>query len=146
MPHISQVISPRGPLLQFMVGVSAPRASALRAAGQQVPAPIPITGLIDTGASCTNIDATILGRLAIPMTGTTPVHTPSTRAEAPHVANLYDISLVLIHPLVTRTFHALPVIESQLLHQGIQALIGRDILAFCLLTYDGSANNFCLAF
>jgi hypothetical protein len=146
MPHISQAISPRGPLLQFLVGVSRPRLDALTTAGQSVPTSIPITGLIDTGASCTCIDTSILRQLAIPSTGNTQVHTPSTQIDVPHVANLYDISLVLLHPLVTRTFHALPVMESQLSHQGIQALIGRDILANCLLTYDGSARNFCLAF
>jgi Retroviral aspartyl protease len=146
MPHLSLEISQRGPLLQFSVGVSSPRASALRAAGKLVPAIIPITGLIDTGASCTSIDNTILRQLDIPSTGTTPVHTPSTQANAPHIANLYDISLTLIHPLVSRTFHAVPVMESQLLHQGIQALIGRDILSWCLFTYDGNTKRFCLAF
>lgn len=146
MPHISQKITERGPLLQFVIGVSAPRAKALQDAGQSVPKPIPITGLIDTGASCTSIEATILRQLGIPSTGTTTVHTPSTQAGAPHVASLYDISLTLIHPLVTRTFSALAVTESQLLHLGIQALIGRDILSACLFTYDGAGQNFCLGF
>lgn len=135
-----------GPLLQFGVSVNKPRAEALRAASQPVPSPILITGLIDTGASCTCIDSSILRQLAIPVSGTTPVHTPSTKASAPHIANQYDISLILAHPLMTRTFHAIPVTEAQLVHQGIQALIGRDILSFCLFTYDGAAQSFCLAF
>jgi hypothetical protein len=146
MPHISLKISPTGPLLQFFVGVSAPRSKALTDAGQAVPTPIPITGLIDTGASCTSIDSLILRQLAIPSTGKTPVHTPSTQATAPHIADLYDISLVLVHPLIRRTFNAVAVTESQLHHQGIQALIGRDILSCCLFTYDGSGQNFCLGF
>src|ERR1700722_18582662 len=111
MPHLSLRISPRGPLLQVNVGVSAPRAQALRSAGQPVPQPIPITGLVDTGASCTSIDTTILRQLAIPSSGTTQVHTPSTQAAAPHVANLYDISVMLVHPFLTRTFGAVPVTE-----------------------------------
>ncbi len=146
MPHYSLKITPQGALIQFRVGVSNPRAGALVAAGQPVPASIPITGLIDTGASCTSIDTTILRQLAIPSTGQIQVHTPSTQASAPHVANLYDISLVLVHPLITRKFDAMPVTESQLLHQGIQALIGRDILKDCFFSYDGSAQNFVLSF
>src|ERR1700679_2633414 len=125
MPHLSLAISPRGPLLQFLIGVSGPRATALSAAGQPIPPHIPITGLIDTGASCTSIDPSILIQLGIPTSGTTTVHTPSTQANAPHPVNLYDISLVLAHPLITRTFQAVPVIEANLIHQGIQALIGR---------------------
>lgn len=146
MPHITLRISAGGPLLQFMVGVSGPRARALQTANQTIPAPILVTGLIDTGASCTSIDASILRQLNIPSTGTTPVHTPSTQPNVPHIANLYDISLVLVHPLITRTFSALAVTESQLVHQGIQALIGRDILACCLFTYDGAGQSFCLGF
>jgi hypothetical protein len=118
----------------------------LTTAGQPVPAAIPITGLIDTGASCTSIDVTFLRQLAIPETGTTAVHTPSTQANAPHPTSVYDISLVLVHPLIRRTFMAVPVIEANLIHQGIQALIGRDILAACLFTYDGQAGTFALGF
>ena len=146
MPHLTLEISQRGPLLQFMVGASGPRQQALIRAAQVVPQPIPITGLIDTGASCTSIDSSVLRQLAIPSTGTTQVHTPSTQAGVPHVANLYDISLILVHPLITRTFTAVPVTESQLIHQGIQALIGRDILSWCLFTYDGVSKTFCLGF
>lgn len=129
-----------------MVGVSGPRAAALTAARQPIPAPVPITGLIDTGASCTSIDVSVLRQLAIPSSGQTQIHTPSTQAGVPHYANLYDISIVLVHPSISRTFSAVPVTESQLIHQGIQALIGRDILACCIFTYDGSAQNFCLGF
>jgi hypothetical protein len=145
MPHFSLTISPRGPLLQVLLGVSAPRGTALTAAGQPVPAPIPITGLIDTGASCTSIDISLLRQLAIPETGKTTVHTPSTQANAPHSTSVYDISLVLVHPLTVRTFNALPVIEAPLIHQGIQALIGRDILSHCLFVYDGQSGNFSLS-
>jgi hypothetical protein len=118
---------------------------ALTAAGQPVPAPIPITGLIDTGASCTSIDLALLRQLGIPETGRTMVHTPSTQASAPHCASVYDISLALAHPLMARAFNALPVIEAQLIHQGIQALIGRDILSHCLFVYDGQSGNFALS-
>jgi hypothetical protein len=45
-----------------------------------------------------------------------------------------------------RSFHALPVIDAELNHQGIQAIVGRDILSHCLFTYDGQTQNFCLAF
>lgn len=146
MPHLTLPITPRGPLLQFMIGVSGPRQQALTKAGQPVPQQVPITGLIDTGASCTSIDSSILRQLSIPSSGTTPVHTPSTQANVPHVANVYDVSLILVHPMITRSFFAVPVTESQLIHQGIQALIGRDILSFCLFTYDGMGQTFCLGF
>jgi|SRR6185369_1467915 hypothetical protein len=146
MPHLTVPFSNGSPIIDLIIGVSAPRADALKKAGQPIPAVIPVRALIDTGASCTNVDPTILTALAVPSSGTVPCHTPSTKSGKPHIANQFDVSLRLIHPLLTRTFFAIPVIESELCHQGIHAILGRDILSFCLLTYDGQAQSFCLGF
>ena len=73
MPHISLPISPSGPTLEFFVAASVPRAEALKKAGLPVPAPILVKGLIDTGASCTSIDPSILKALGLVSTGTIPV-------------------------------------------------------------------------
>ena len=146
MPHLTLPITPLGPLLDFVCAVSKPRADALTKAGLRVPPQVNVRGLIDTGASITGLNPAVLRTLGIVSTGTIPVHTPSTRLGAPHIANQFDVSLILVHPMFTRTWFALPVIESELAHQGIQALIGRDILSFCLMTYDGQAASFSLGF
>jgi hypothetical protein len=146
MPHLTLPITPSGPLLEIICGVSKPRAEALAKAGRPIPNPVPARALIDTGASITALDSTILKALGAVCKGTVPLHTPSTQSGSPHVANQFDVSLVLVHPLLTRTWRALPVIESALAHQGILALIGRDILGFCLMTYDGQAGTFSLGF
>jgi hypothetical protein len=146
MPHLSLPFASGAPIIDLLVGVSKPRADALKAAGQPVPQVIPIRALIDTGASCTGIDSTILKALGVPTTGTTPCHTPSTKDGQPDIKNQFDVGLMLVHPLLTRTFFAVAVIESELRHQGIHAILGRDILAWCLFTYDGQTQNFCLGF
>ena len=146
MPHLSLPIGPGGPLFDCRVGVSVPRAEALKKVGQLVPAPVNARALIDTGASCTSIDPTVLKKLGVVSTGTTPVHTPSTKSGQPHVANQFDISIIVLHPKLSWTLTAVPIIEAELLHQGLHALIGRDILSNCLFTYDGQAKTFCLAF
>jgi hypothetical protein len=105
-----------------------------------------VKGLIDTGASCTCLDPAILNSLEVAPTGTVPVHTPSTKSDSPHVASQFDVSIIFAHPLFTRTWRAVAVIESELAHGGIQALIGRDILQSCLLTYDGEAGTFTIGF
>jgi len=145
MPHVSLKINGDGPLIKCHIGVSHPRRDALLAAGQNVPPPVQITALIDTGASSSSIDPSILRQLNLPLKGQVPIHTPSTDVNSPHIANLYDVSITFSHRLGTSSVTALEVIESCLDHQGIQALIGRDVLAYCLFTYDGVAQNFCLA-
>jgi hypothetical protein len=67
------------------------------------------------------------------------MHTPSTGIQAHH-ASLYDVSLTLIHPALSLSIGNVPVAEAQLSIQGIQALIGRDVLKRCLLVYDGNAR------
>jgi hypothetical protein len=147
VPHLTLPITPTGgPLLDFVCGVSRPRAEALKKAGLPVPPNINVKGLVDTGASITSIDPSILKALSVISTGTIPLHTPSTKAGVPHVANQFDVSLILVHPKAIRTWFALPVIEAELIHQGIQALIGRDVLKCCLLTYDGEAGTFAIGF
>jgi hypothetical protein len=145
MPHVTQQISPGGPILDFLVGVSLPRAQALQRAGVALPSAVHIRGLIDTGASGTCVDPSCLEALGLAPTGQIPIHTPSTSG-APHLSDQYDISLVIVHPRLQLTLHALPVIASTLTPQGIQALIGRDVLTRCLFLYDGVMGIFSLAF
>ena len=145
MPHVTAHIAAGGPVVELRVGVSLSRANALRQAGLDVPQQMAIRGLIDTGASCTCIDPGCLSFLGLQPTGQTVVHTPTTGG-TPHPCNQYDVSIMLLHPGLTLTFGVVPVIASDLSLQGIDALVGRDILVRCLFVYDGPANMFSLAF
>src|SRR5438128_1298786 len=131
MPHLTLQHGPAGPLLDVFIGVSLPRENALKKANQPVPPIQTVRGLIDTGASISAIDPSITTALSLVPTGQTTILTPSTGATA-HPCTQYDIRLILSHPAVNFYIHALAVVESALAHQGIQALIGRDVLANCL--------------
>jgi hypothetical protein len=145
MPHLTLQMSAGGPLIDILVGVSVPRQAALRAAKQSIPSPVQIRALIDTGASCTCIDPSVPKQLGLAPTGVAPMHTPST-GNLPHLANQYDVSLVLIHQKLNLNLFTVPVAESQLAIQGIQGLLGRDVLQNCLFVYDGQSGMFTLAF
>lgn len=90
----------------------------------------------------------MLKSLGLTPTGSIPVHTPST-GSTPHTADQYDIGLLIPgavqghQPLI---INALPVMASDLAIQGIQALIGRDILKNCVLVYNGTVSVFTVAF
>lgn len=148
MPHFTLSLSPAGPLVDALVLPSAARQDALKAAGEVLPAPVTIRALIDTGASNTCIDPSVLGTLGLTPTGQVLCSTPSSGA-TPHQADQYDIALVIPAgtnqpPLVRAT---LPVMESHLLQsQGFHALIGRDVLEGCILTYNGATRLFMLAY
>ena len=145
MPHLRVQFSAGVPFIDLFIGISKPRQTALEAAKQSVPPPMQIRGLIDTGASGTCIDPTVVNQLSLVPTGTTQIRTPST-GTGTHPCNQFDVSLILHHPTISFTFQALPVVESQLLNQGFHALIGRDVLQNCLFVYDGPHQGYTLAF
>lgn len=73
--------------------------------------------------------------------------TPSTGAQG-HVTDQYDAGLQ-IYSAVNQAPLEIPVIAvvaSDLRVQGIDALIGRDVLHDCLLWYNGELGFFTLAF
>jgi hypothetical protein len=137
-----------GPVLTVVIGVSVARGDALMTAGRMVPGGISARALIDTGASGTCVDPSILTRLELTPTGTVSVHTPSTGLAA-HLAEQYDISLIVpgagTHH-VPLALPAIPVMAADLSIQGIDALIGRDVLRDCIFIYNGSVGLFTIAF
>ena len=131
MPHFTLQISPQGALLDAWVSVSSARHAALTAIGQIIPNPVRIRALVDTGASATCIDHSVLQMLSLNPTGSATVVTPSTQG-IPVIADQYDVGLIVPPagpnqiPLIVST---LPVISAELLaSQGFHALIGREYL------------------
>lgn len=149
MPYFTRQVAANGSLMIIAyVGVSQARHNALMQAAQPVPNIVETSAMIDTGASGSCIDPTILNQLGLTPTGSISVNTPTTGGQ-PQLVSQYDVSL-MIHcapghaPLMHLT---IPVIQSDLLTaQGFHALIGRDVLSGCLLTYDGRSGLFTLAY
>ena len=94
MPYFTRQVAPDGGLiLTALIGVSAARRQALLTANQPVPNAVNVSALVDTGASCTCIDPSVLNQLGLTPTGSIQVNAPSTGAQLAS-ANQYDVSLV----------------------------------------------------
>lgn len=145
MPHITLSLSSSGPVVQVAIGVSLPRRDALVKASKVVPEEVMANLLVDTGASHSCLDKTILAPLGLSATGVIQVHTPSTGKKAQQFRQ-YDVAVLLYHEDNSRLLATVPVTEVDLSAQGIDGLLGRDILSQCLMVYDGRAGTFCLAF
>lgn len=145
MPHLTLPVTRAGAVLDVLVGVGLPRATALRAAGAQAPAPVSVRALIDTGARYTCVTPEVLQRLGTTFVGTTRIRTPSSGA-AGHSRRLFEVSLSIEHPSPHLLKGAIHVIERSFSGHGVSCLIGRDLLAERLLVYDGAAGSFCFSF
>ncbi len=136
-------------MLTAYLGVSQARRAALIAANQPIPLLQQITSLIDTGASCTSVDPSVIAALNLQPTGSASVLTPST-GMTPHQTSQYDVALMIPGPNAQAApliFQTVAVISAQLLQaQGFHALIGRDILNRCLPEYNGTLGVFTLAY
>ena len=148
MPHFTLQISPQGALLAAGIGISEARRTALKDAGQTIPKIVPIQAIIDTGASATCVDPSVVQTLNLTPTGNAPVVTPST-GNQPVNADQYDVSLIVPAGQNQVPFYIanLPVLCMELLtSQGFHALIGRDVLIQCIFSYNGTAGWFTLAY
>lgn len=130
----------KGLLLPLEVSVPAALAAALTDKSLPIPAPASGVGLIDTGASCTAIDESILIGLGLQPVG--QIHTSGQSGAKLQNRYLAEVSF----PGTPIPKLNLDVIGVQILDQGLYGLIGRDLLRACVLIYNGPQGTFSLAF
>jgi len=127
-PVIEVVLTPSVPFMQVM-GISPSATKAVR-----------ILAMIDTGATGTVISKGLASTLDINPVGTTLINTPSHTN-----VNCYQYDVQLVFPNNVN-IATIVVTEASLQGQHIQCLIGRDILKYGVLIYNGYDNSFTLSF
>jgi hypothetical protein len=146
MPHLTFVTAIDGPAIDVLIGLSAPKMRSLQNAGQPIPPPSQVRALLDTGTDVSAVSASCLASF-----GAIPENRVQTQTAGGVVmVDLYKVSLSIGAPggkkgpmlvrselEVTQLAHPLP---------GFDALIGLDVLADCLLIFDGPGRHFTLAF
>jgi hypothetical protein len=128
----------RGPRVRLHVRLPVSEEEARRRRGQTVPRPYPAEALIDTGSGRTIISRDVARALALAPVGAVEIDTPSS------------VDLEAKEYRVRFEFGADPgeeiiALEAPLPVPGLDALIGRDLLAGAVLTYDGPRTRFRLA-
>jgi hypothetical protein len=126
--------------------VSTARHQMLTAIGQQVPDPQPIRALIDTGASISGVDPTVLAALGLSPRGQADVIS-TTSGASPISVPTYDVCIGIYaarHGDLHFISDTVQVTATDLSARGFDALIGTDILCKCILHYNGADGFFTL--
>jgi Aspartyl protease len=148
VPHFTLTFTQGAPIINIAIMVSAARRAALVAASTPIPNVQSVRGLVDTGASHTCVDPTVLQALQLSPTGSIPMHTPSTGG-VPVSADTYDVGLAIPGAPGSSPFllSNMQVSASDLATgQGIHVLVGRDVLSQFIMTYNGVTGLFMLSY
>lgn len=145
MPVLTFPVQADGLLVDAMIGLDRSELQALIAAGQPLPVPLLIRGVIDTGADVTAVAPSILARLGVPPGKTVQTHT----AGGPVNTSIYDVSFSI--PAIRKRMAPFVVPQltvTELKHSppNIDVLIGLDVLLQCHFHLDGPARQFSLSF
>jgi hypothetical protein len=142
---LTKAIDAAGALVAVQVGVIVARAHLLRRHGFPVPTPVAAEAQLDTGSFITLIDVDIAQALGITPFRKRAFYTAST-GTVPHVADEFDVSIaILAAGNILRLWPFVSVLGTVFTPNDAQRVIlGRDLLADCVLHYDGPANRFDL--
>jgi predicted aspartyl protease len=133
------------PVLTLFVAASVPRAAVLAAEGASAP-PVEARALIDTGASRTVVERSVLDQLGLDPVDEELIYTASSGA-TPHVAGVYAVQLFVAGVPQGLIDADLRVAEAENLRAalGVEVLLGQDVLRRCLLIQNGPEGRFTLA-
>ena len=145
MPIVEGRIETVGALVLVRITPTHTRSKELRKLGLPVVDDAEFLGLLDTGASHSAIDPLVASRLSLESSGFVPIHTPSTGGVAVD-RDSFDATIILGSGRSGSRSVVCEVIGSKFAGQGFLALIGRDVLSQCVLTYDGPADRFVLEY
>lgn len=156
MPILDIPLTPGGGLrVQVRITLGRPELQRLRQARRPVPQPLTVVALLDTGAERTCVDPSVVTRLSLPVVRSGFTAAPGV-AVGPAVFGgasfgyTYEAGLVILHPVTkppsNLVAHELEVDALPLAAFGVEAVIGRDVLASCVLVCNGPAASATLAY
>lgn len=147
--HSPTFLQECGPVLKVLIHVPTALAQVIADGGGSLPAPVAGLALIDTGASGTCVHEPVLRSLGLNPIGAVTSATAAGRTKH----NFYPARLEFPGEAIDRDFNSVVGVDlegqSVFLTTGdtpAMALIGRDVLADWILTYNGIGGFISISF
>ncbi|MCW8965494.1 MAG: retropepsin-like domain-containing protein [Candidatus Pacearchaeota archaeon] len=142
MPSVttkSENLEKEGPVLEVHFLISLELEKKYLEEGKDIPPPIVVKALIDTGATSCVIQDDIPKKLGLKPIGEVKTSTPSCKGNS-----CYQYFMRMSIPSHNLIYSG-PFIAMPLKGQDISCLIGRDVLKESILIYIGAENQFTLS-
>ncbi len=142
MPSVttgSTDLEKEGPILEVHFIIPIELEKKYNEEGKEIPKPVIVKALIDTGASACVIKKEIPEQLKLEPSGVIKISTPSSKDH-----ECYQYFMRMLIPTHGITYQG-PFIGAPLDGQDISGLIGRDLLKHGILIYIGYMNQFTLS-
>jgi hypothetical protein len=145
MVELEDGLDDDGAIIRVWVALGADDEQHFENQGRPVPEPFYTTALIDTGASRTVVRPDVIAYLQSVQSGFSIGRTVTRDGHEREVEMpLHDLRIIPGgHP--ASEFH----VQAVAMHPatpGVSLLVGRDLLVFCIFTYDGWRRRFKIAF
>jgi hypothetical protein len=144
MAKLSFSVTQAGLEVPVLIGLDHQATSNLVAAGQAVPPPIFVRGLLDTGSSLTAVAPWIFAKLGLTSTGKASTHTAAGQV----TVDLYEASLAILpswqHSQPNLTLPSIWVSELAAVLPDADVLIGLNVLLEYQMIVDGPGRTFSL--
>jgi hypothetical protein len=146
--HHGTLTIPDGPVITVRIAPTRKDMAYRRRTGQPLPALQEVVALIDTGAEISCIDPAVASRLQLSPKQFGMTNVPAVGGIG--YSSFFEVELSIPHatarPSQFLVIPDLDVAEVDLTAFGYDAVIGRDVLAYCVLVYDGPVGAFVLTY
>jgi len=137
------VFRKHGPVMRTQIAIPSLLVEFLSDRNLSVPQPIEGIGLIDTGASTSCVDQGVIEQLEVRPVGVGTAVTAGGVVEQ----NLYPVRFVFPDQKMVIEFGSVMGVNLEqytVMDKKLVALVGRDVLARCVLIYNGVAGSYTL--
>lgn len=136
-----------GALVSTTIGISSARRRALLREGLTVPPVQRVDLLVDTGASHTMVDASVMRSLQLQPINSYSYHSTST-AGVPEMCEAYDAELTLGSASEGNLLRIEPleIMANSFIGHHYQGLLGRDVLNRLQLAWRGTTRELALVY
>ena len=144
-PLLTARTTSAGPVIDIFVGVGAKMLDRYAECGLTPPPPLPVRGLIDTGATLSGVSRTIMSHLGLTPDGIVNVHSSAGGIVA-IPKDSFEVCAYIWNPVSQYLVGSLTVTDYLPTSSEIDALIGWDILRHCDFTSNRDTGVFTLQF